>query len=487
MVWAGSTAGLRRYAETPLAGGQDTKTVLPALEAESPAERGDRNSRRPPASIPRVLPEASAAARARHLLLRLRRDPFLRNNAIYFLGSVGAGILGYAYHFSTGRLLGPAGYSVVASAVAALYLLSLPAPVILTVSMRFTSVAAAQERLGDIRPLLARISAISLVIGGAIALVLVAEASTVARYLQLSDVGVVYLLAPATLLGLLLATTRGAIQGLRRFAALSGNLVLDIGVRVVVAVALIFAKLGASGAVLGLVAGPALAYVQSFLLLRSVKRGDVTETTSLSEVGRYAIRATVGLIGITYLFNADVVLAKHYLAPAAAGIYAAGSVLGRVIYFLGVSIAGVMFPEVASLHARDEGHFHVVDMSLLFLGALAIAFTGFYVLVPQLVLIPYGSSFAPVTPFLGTFALGLSLLALSNLLVTYFLSVNNSRFMVPLIAACVLETVLISAFHADPGQVARMLVLTVAALSVVLGLMYGFDRFRLGRLWALQP
>jgi O-antigen/teichoic acid export membrane protein len=415
------------------------------------------------------------------VILRLRRDPFLRNNAIYLLGSISAGALGYVYHFATGRLLGPAGYSVVAAAVAALYLLSLPAPVILTVAMRFTSVAAAQGRLGDIRPLLVRISAFSLAIGSAIAILLVLEAPTVARFLQIPDVAVVYWLAPATLLGLLLATTRGAVQGLRRFAALSGNLVLDLGSRVVVAVALVLARLGPIGAVLGLIAGPALAYLESFVLLRGLKRGGATEATTMSAVGQYAIRATLGLIGITFLFNADVVLAKHYLAPAAAGIYAAGSVLGRVIYFLGVSIAGVMFPEVASLHARDQAHFHVVDASLLFLGVMAVVFTGFYVLVPQVVLIPYGSSFAPVSPFLGTFAAALSLLALSNLLVTYFLSVNNSRFIIPLVAACVLETALIGVFHDSPGEVAWMLVLTLATLSVVLGLMYAFDRFRLPR------
>jgi O-antigen/teichoic acid export membrane protein len=425
-----------------------------------------------------VQPQSIASTRARQLLLRLRSDSFVRNNAIYFVGSLSAGALGYIYHFGTGRLLGPAGYSVVAAAVSALLLLSLPAPVILTVAMRFTSVSAAQGRPGDIRPLLVRISAFSLAIGGAIGIVLVVEAPTVARFLQIPDIAVVYWLAPATVLGLLVATTRGALQGLRRFVALSGNLVLDLGSRVVVAVVLVLAKVGPIGAVLGLIVGPALAYIESLVLLRGLNRGGAKEVTAMSEVGQYAIRATVGLIGITFLFNADVVLAKHYLAPAAAGIYAAGSVLGRVIYFLGVSIAGVMFPEVASLHARNQAHFHVVDLSLLFLGALAILFTGLYVLIPQAVLIPYGSSFAPVTALLGTFAAGLSLLALSNLLVTYFLSVNNSRFIIPLIAACILETALISLFHDTAAQVAQMLVLTMVALCTVLGLMYGFDRLR---------
>src|SRR5205085_8537035 len=137
-----------------------------------------------------------------------------------------------------------------------------------------------------------------------------------------------------------------------------------------------------------------------------------------------------------YLFNIDVVLAKHFLPPEQAGIYAAGSVLARVVYFLGLAIAGVMFPEVARLHARNLAHFHVVEASLIFLALIGAALCLAYLLLPGLVLLPYGDGFAPVRPYLAPFAAALGLLAVSNLLVNYFLSVDSRRFIPPLLGAC---------------------------------------------------
>ncbi len=46
-----------------------------------------------------------SAARWRILLGRLAREGVVRNNAIFFAGSVGAGVFGYVFHFAIGRLL----------------------------------------------------------------------------------------------------------------------------------------------------------------------------------------------------------------------------------------------------------------------------------------------------------------------------------------------------------------------------------------------
>jgi O-antigen/teichoic acid export membrane protein len=181
---------------------------------------------------------------------------------------------------------------------------------------------------------------------------------------------------------------------------------------------------------------------------------------------------------MNFLFSADTLLAKHYLAADSAGIYASASVLARVIYFLALAVAGVMFPEVAALHARDEAHFHVVDLSLLLVGVMGVALIGAYFLFPGLVLLPYGASFAPAKSYLGVFAVALTLLALSNLLINYFLSIARRSFIIPLFGACILETVLIVLFHSSIGQILTMVVLTVGLMFAVVGLLYATDRFQ---------
>jgi O-antigen/teichoic acid export membrane protein len=150
--------------------------------------------------------------------------------------------------------------------------------------------------------------------------------------------------------------------------------------------------------------------------------------------------------------------------------------LGRVVYFLGITISQVMFPEVATLHAKNEPHFHVVDLSLALLAAVAVGLTLVYAVVPGLVLLPFGSAFSGVRPYLWTFAIALGLLSIVNLLINYFLSIGSGRFVVALIGACVLESVLIVSFHSSAGQILTMVVTTMAILAVALGAMYGLDR-----------
>ena len=425
-----------------------------------------------------MLQARRSAAQGRILLGRLAREGVVRNNAIFFAGSVGAGVFGYVFHFAIGRLLGPASYSIVASAVSAVYILTLPCLIVQLVAARFTSVAIAKNDASAIAPLARLLTIVSLVVGGVVALAIWLGAGWFASFLQLSDHRVVAILTVSTLLGMLVATNRGLLQGLRRFGALSVNLLADTSSRVVIGVVLVLAGVGPLGAVAAVIAGPAIAYLQSLTVVRRLPGGAPRRTIQIIDVARYAAPTAAAVFGVTYLFNIDVVLARHYLSASQAGIYAAGAVLARVVYFLGLTIAGVMFPEVATRHARDQSHFHVVDLSLLFLAAVGIVLAAVYALLPGLVLLPYGSQYAPVRPFLGVFAAALMLLALANLLVNYFLSVNSARFIAPLLGAGVLETVLMTAFHRDVGQFLAMLLVTTAVLAVSLAGLYAIDRFR---------
>lgn len=412
------------------------------------------------------------------VLSRLSSDRLLRYNAIYLSGTLAAGAFGYVFHFVAGRMLGPAQYAVVASAVAALYILTLPALVVQTVSARFTSVAAGKANLGNVPGLIIRISALGLAVGLVIVIPLLAASGSLSAYLQISDRRLIVCLALSSLIALLLSTTRGALQGLRRFVALSVNAGLDMATRVVSAIVLVVAGLGSLGGAIALVIGPAAAYAESLFLFRGMRKAQVGEEASLAQVGRYAVMATVGAMGTTYLYNADVILSKHYLLASAAGIYAAASVLGRVVYFLGVTVAQVMFPEVAALHARNEPHYHVVDKSLGLMVVIASGLTLIYALVPALVVLPFGNAFRPVQPYLWPFAIALGLLAIVNILINYFLSIGSARFAIPLVAACALETGLIFLFHASAAQILGMVLATLSALSATLLGAYMFERLR---------
>jgi O-antigen/teichoic acid export membrane protein len=405
----------------------------------------------------------------------------LRNNAIYLTGSVGVGLVGYAFHFVTGRLLGPAPYAIVAAMVSALSLLTLPSIVLQTVTARYASLLLAGGDLGALRRLVIQLSLVCLVGVAIFAGVLVILAPEAAGYLHVADTRVVYFLAIASAGAVLVAITRGALQGLSRFLLLSLNTLLDMATRLVVAVGLIVAGLGALGAAIGIAAGPLLAYAQSTVLLRRFTRSKPQGALPLADVGRYSLSAIAAAIGITYLLNIDVLLSKHFLSGHDSGLYAAGAVLGRVIYFLGMTVAAVMFPEVTLRHARGEAHFQVVEKSLGLLAILSGGLIAAYVVVPGLVIAPFGLAFAGMGPYLGLFAVAFSLFAFSLLFVNYFLSINSRRFIAPLLGACILETVLIANVHGDPGQVIAMVLISMAALAGLLSTLYLVDRLGIWR------
>jgi O-antigen/teichoic acid export membrane protein len=412
----------------------------------------------------------------RALLLRLKSDPILRNSAIYLTGSTLAGLLGYVFHFETGHLLGPSAYSIVASGIASLYVLTLPVVGLQLVSARFASIAAAHNEPQAVLPMLGRLTGVSLLGALPVIVVLAIFAPSVASFLNLNDRRVVYLMLGVALATLLVTVNRGALQGLRRFVVLSGNMLVDMVSRLAFAAALVATGLGALGALAALAIGPMVAYGQSFFFLRS-DRKDAAEPTRLSGIGAYAILATIASIGINYLFSVDTLLAKHYLAANAAGLYAAGSVLGRVVYFLGLSVTGVMFPEVANLHARDQRHFHVVDVSLLLVVVMGAGLIAVYSVIPGVILLPYGSSFGPARQYLGLFAVALTMLAIANLFINYFLSIARKSFVVPLFGTCILETVLLTIFHADIWQILFVVVCSLGLLAVMMVGLYASDRF----------
>jgi O-antigen/teichoic acid export membrane protein len=421
----------------------------------------------------RLLSTSVFAPRA--LIARLKADPVLRNNAIYLTGSVLAGFLGYVFHFETGHLLGPGSYAVVASAIAALYLLTLPVIGLQLVSARYTSLAAAKGQQQAVLPMLLRITGFSLLVAVPAAALLIVFAPQAAGFLNISDTRVMYVLAFGAIATLVVTINRGALQGLRRFVALSVNVVIDLTSRLAIAAAVITAGFGALGAVGAIMFGPAFAYAQSFIFLRRASGAPGAPDQS-EGIGRYTVMATVASVGVQYLFSIDTLLAKHFLAAEAAGLYAAASVLARVVYFLGLSVTNVMFPEVATLHARNERHFHVVDLSLGLVAAVGLPLIVVYGLLPGLVLLPYGSGFDSARPYLGFFALALTMLAIANLLINYFLSIARATFVVPLFAVCALETVLVGLFHSGIWQILTDVLASLGVLTGVMAVMYAADR-----------
>jgi O-antigen/teichoic acid export membrane protein len=263
-----------------------------------------------------------------------------------------------------------------------------------------------------------------------------------------------------------LAVLRGVLQGIQRFTALSLSLSLELMVRMALLIVMILLGYRVGGAMFAILAGVMAAYVQGAWSLLDVLRSP-SRRAPLRAMATYSLTAAAGTLGVMLLYNVDVILAKHYLGPEAAGFYGGLNKIGTILYFLTLSVSQVLFPRVVEAVATDEhpGRLLLLSagiMSLLGAGSLLV-----FAVVPWLVVrVLFGPAFDVTTPLIlpvGVIGLALSL---DNLLIQFFMAVHD-RWFVPILAAgCVLEASLIVANHGGFGNI---VVDVLVALVLLLG------------------
>jgi O-antigen/teichoic acid export membrane protein len=407
---------------------------------------------------------ASAPSAWRLHFGRITRSDLVRQNVILFAGGLVAGIGGFVYHAIAARALGPALYGEVASLVAIYAIGTAGAYIIILILARYAAQLRLEGNGGGIRYLITR-GTVVLVPPSALAVVVAAAIANPARqFLHLGSLVPLVLLMLALVGIWQLAVLRGVLQGLQRFTQLSLNLSLELVIRMSVLIVMILLGYKVGGAMLAILAGVGIAYVQGGMALIDLLRTP-SRRAPLRAMAAYSLTAAAGTLGVMLLYNLDVILAKHYLSPAGAGYYGGLNKIGTILYFLTISVSQVLFPRVveAVATAQHPGRLLLLSagiMTLLGAGSLLV-----FGVVPWLVVrVLFGPAFDVTTPFIfpvGCIGLALSL---DNLLIQFFMAVHDRWFVPILGAGCVLEAVLIVVNHAGFGNVVVDVLLALALL-----------------------
>lgn len=407
----------------------------------------------------------------------------VRQNLTFLSGSLLAGFFSYAFQFLSGRLLGPKGYGVMASAFAFYNILAISLLVVLTVTMRHAAALHAVGNSAGLRYMFRRLTGAMLAAGAIAGAVYLAAVPALSLFLRVPAAALLCL-APAVALTLVVGVNRGVLQGQGRFGWLSTVLTSESAGRAVIAAALVVAGFGSGGALIGVSLAMGLAYLLGLVPLWGLLGPGPVERVAMRDVMRFALPAVAAVGGITFLYNADIVMVGHFMSDRA-GVYASAATLGRIVYFATFSITGVMFPNVTAQVARGESAVRTLRFSALAMASIAALLVAGFIVLPNLALLPFGSGFKAAAPYLPVFGLAMGLLSIANLLVNYLLALGNRTFALVLVAAGALEVVLISSFHRSIWQVV-LAVLAVLAVTV-LGLVVIFLRENRGVTPVLSP
>lgn len=378
----------------------------------------------------------------------------------------------YVLNIFLGRWLTPAEFADASLIVTIMLLLTAIAVALQLISARFTGIAVAS---GDpavdggrgLIDALARWLVKRAHVGGAIAgLALIVGADWWRDVFRSEDA------LPFVILGLGMpfylgqAVGRGVLQGHYRFTALAGTFLVEAVVRCAVGLVLVAAGFGVTGATIGLTAS----FVAVWLHVRLIERPGPSvalDAAVARDVKAYAFPVAVLLAGQIVVNNGDVLIAKRFLDPDTAGVYAAIALVGRAVFFLSWSVATTLFPAAARRSEKGESADGLLYSGMAVVAAMGACFVvGARLLGNPVLGRVLGPEYGDVAGPLSRYALATSLFAIANLVVSHRLSMGQLRPALVLLAGGAVQTALLFAARSSIESLVDAQILAMALLLI---------------------
>src|SRR5579864_8505996 len=400
---------------------------------------------------------------------RALRHKLLGGSLTLLAGSGLVGITNLIYNVATARLLGPTGF---ANATAVYTLLMLMSAITLTFQVVCAKYVSKEELPAGKTAVFNLLHRQAWAAGVTLGLLLVLFKGALTTYLNLSDPLLIVLLGLGTAFYIPLGVRRGFIQGTQAFGPLAINFMLEGVVRLCGAFLLIGIGLGVRGAILA----SAAAVILSYFAAKPSPGWTLGKSTSIAIPFREGLQAIVFFSGQVIINNFDIVLVKHFFPSDEAGLYAAISLVGRLVNMCAWSVVNTMFPVSAGVRS-DEREAQPVLLTSLFLVflILAVLIVGLWAVPSFLWKMIFGAHFSTGTagelaPLLILYAVTTGIYCLSSVIITYEMSrkiANTSWAQLAFSGTLVLG---ICVFHESLRQVIQVQLVLMVILLVMVAL-----------------
>src|SRR5215469_2012994 len=349
------------------------------------------------------------------------RQKLLGGSLTLLAGSGLVGVTNLLYNVITARMLGPTGFAHVTVVYTMLMLASA-----LTLSFQVVCAkyVASHEDEREKASIFASLHLRSWLAGVAIGLLLFLFNRVITAYLKLPNQVLISLLALGTAFYIPLGVRRGYIQGVQAFSSLAVNLMVEGLVRLIGAYVLIKLGLGVEGAVLASV----MAVIAAYFVAHPSPRAELLVRRRIPISSAEGVQAIVFFAGQGVINNFDIVLMNHFFASGMAGIYAAVSLVGRLINMCAWSVVNTMFPVSAAARSGDREGRPVLLTSLTLVFLILSALTlGLWVIPSFVWRTLFGAHFevgnyGSLASLLILYAIATGIYSLSSVMITYELS-----------------------------------------------------------------
>lgn len=387
-------------------------------------------------------------------------------------GSMGVNVMNYVYHLVMGKVLQPVNYGILASVFSLFYIVSI---VPLSTSVAIVKFVSSSKNKNELNATYHGINNFIIKVAAIGSLLIFVFSTLIAKFLHIDNPINVMVVAPTFFFSLLTLVNQATSQGILKFTGVViPNVISSVG-KFVIGLVLVYLGFSVVGATFGVVLGVALAYVYSFYDIKKRIHFVKREKFDIKPFLKFSGPALLQALAFTSFFTVDLLLAKHFLPPFEAGIYAAISTLGKIIYFAVTPIAGVMFPVVAKKHSKGEAYkkfFLLTLAATIFISTIIVLF---YALFPNIAIgVLYGKAYLSASSDLIWMGIFMGFYTLSYFLVNYFLSLGKLKTVfLPLFFAVIQILLIVFSFHGSifqiiEGSLIPMVLLSISLVTVII-------------------
>jgi O-antigen/teichoic acid export membrane protein len=315
----------------------------------------------------------------------------------------------FAFNSISARLLGPASYGSLAAVVAVLYVAGPLFVSIQTVTCRLTIRLGTRDQLERMRGLLRfyglRLSLAALVLASAMAI----SSSTLARFLHVPSELPIAILGIAFLFAAMTHLQRGVLQGSLRFGRYAISTISEATAKIgATVVLLLWVWRSIEAAVLAIAIGAFVAVGVNSLLLRFLPRSR-SPVEPIRHPFRYSFVTLSCLLLLALLLSVDLLAAKRYLDPHQAGVYAAVSLAGKIVFFATSALTLYLFPLFSERQERGlDARRPLVNALALLISASAVLVATYFV-APEIVIGPlFGSAYSEAGHYIRWMAIAIT-------------------------------------------------------------------------------
>jgi len=382
-------------------------------------------------------------------------DHFSKNIILVFAGTSLANFLNLMYQLLIAHKLSASDFAAFNSLLSIYMLIAAPLGTLQIAVTKYTSEFNARNQVAKIRFFLSDLLKKSSILAISTFLIFWFASFYIINILKIPS------LLSGGILALLLASTcfapvfSGGVQGLELFGWLTSASVIAGILKLFLTFIFILLGYNIAGALGALLASSLIGLaIYSLPLRRFISTRATRENIKYKEILIYLFPVAISNFCFIALVSFDMVLVKYFFTPSDSGLYSLAQMVGKIFLFLPGAISTVMFPKTSGLNAKNMDTASTLKRSLLYILGLCICAALIYNLFPSFILKVLTGKVYPQSLFLGRlFGISMSFFTLLYILISYFLSINDLRFIKYLVLFTGFQFLGIIFFHKNLIQV----------------------------------